>query len=431
MSKEKKAKKAKGNRLKRFLTVLLCVFLVLALFVGVTTVINVVAKSAHLKQIAAIPEVEYETQLQPLRDENGEWYFETNRELKIVQLTDVHLGGGWLCINKDSSSIDAVAAILLEEKPDFVVVTGDIGYPVPFQAGTFNNKTPAVMFADLMEELGVYWTVCFGNHDTEAYSYYDREFISDLYMQGPYPHCLLLKGPDDIYGVGNQVIKIRNTNGVITRALILLDSNTYLDDDRLGVLWHYDNIHPDQIEWYKQRVEGMNAENAEICAELGIGGDTDVKTSVFFHIPLEEFKIAWKEFAANGYKDTEDVHYNRGLVGETGLQVYCGVNHDEMFETMLELGSTDTVFCGHDHYNYFSVNYKGIDLSYSYSLDYLAYFGIWKKGSQRGCTIIHYGPDGSVRHELSNLYSGKYSYYTRTEGITMQFEDVSYEVPNE
>lgn len=66
------------------------------------------------------------------------------------------------------------------EKPDFVVVTGDISYPVPFQAGTFNNKSGAKIFAELMETLGVYWTLAYGNHDTEAYSYYTREQLTDF-----------------------------------------------------------------------------------------------------------------------------------------------------------------------------------------------------------------------------------------------------------
>ncbi len=80
-------------------------------------------------------------------------------------------------------AINTVATMIRVEKPDFVVVTGDISYPVPFQAGTFNNKSGAKIFAELMETLGVYWTLAYGNHDTEAYSYYTREQLTDFLPQ--------------------------------------------------------------------------------------------------------------------------------------------------------------------------------------------------------------------------------------------------------
>ena len=53
--------------------------------------------------------------------------------MKVIQLSDVHLGG-WMSINKDRMSLNAVAAMITAEKPDFVIVTGDIAYPVPFHA---------------------------------------------------------------------------------------------------------------------------------------------------------------------------------------------------------------------------------------------------------------------------------------------------------
>ncbi|MCR5041860.1 MAG: metallophosphoesterase [Clostridia bacterium] len=428
MSKVKKEKK-KG-RGKLALKIILIVLAAIVLFVGVTAVVTAVAAKAHLSEVAKIEPVHYDYQLQPYRDDDGSWYFTSSSDFKVVQLTDVHIGGGWMCISKDSSAINAVASMLQAEKPDLVIVTGDIAYPVPFQAGTFNNKTGARIFAELMERLGVYWTVCFGNHDTEAYSYFTREDIAAFYKQSRYSHCLFQDGPEDVDGVGNQVIKLKNHLGEITRAFIMLDSHSYLDDDKLGVLWHYDNIHHNQVLWYESVVNSLNSYNADLAEYAGLE-PKEVKTSVFFHIPLTEYRDAWHEFEENGFNDTENVKYVRGVVGESGKQIYCGVGDDDMFEAMLALGSTDSTFCGHDHYNYFCVNYKGIDLSYGYSVDFLAYPGIWKKGSQRGCTVINCHPDGSMESELSNLYGGKYDYKGPTEDIAMQFEDVSFAVPHE
>ena len=74
-----------------------------------------------------------------------------------------------------------------------------------------------------------------------------------------------------------------------------------------------------------------------------------------------------------------------------------------MFDKILELGSTKGVFVGHDHYNTQSVTYKGIQLTYGMSIDYLAYKGIKKRINQRGATIIDIADDSSFHCELLPL----------------------------
>ena len=432
---ETKQPKTKTKKGKKHLKRLGIVLAVLVLAVGVCAVINVIASGAHLKYAKSFSPVEYEEQLQPEKDSFGCWCFTTDREFKVVQLTDVHLGCGFLSMSKDNSAITAVASMLQKEKPDLVIVTGDIAYPVPFQAGTFNNLPGAKVFANLMDSLGIYWTLAFGNHDTEAYSFHDREYMSDYYAKAGYQYCLYQPGPEEIDGCGNQIIKVENSDGVITQALILLDSHSYTDGDFLGVQWKYDNLHQNQIDWYKTEITRMSAENA---AKLKLMDPTKaaalknletVKSMLFFHIPLTEYRDAWEEFANNGYQDTENVQYITGMVGETGKAIYSGVHDDEMFETIEELGSTQAVFCGHDHYNNFSIRYKGVELVYGNSVDYLAYMGINKKGSQRGCTCITLETDGSYQVDKYNLYtSGRYDYPADfAKDVEMQFEDVTYQ----
>ena len=79
-----------------------------------------------------------------------------------------------------------------------------------------------------------------------------------------------------------------------------------------------------------------------------------------------------------------------------------------MFETILELGSTGAMFYGHDHLNNIVLEYKGVTLSYGYSVDYFAYAGIEKIGSQRGCTVITCHPDSSFDITHENYYQDKY-----------------------
>ena len=60
---------------------------------------------------------------------------------------------------------------------------------------------------------------------------------------------------------------------------------------------------------------------------------------------------------------------------------------------MVTLGSTTGVFCGHDHYNNYSIEYKGIRLTYGMSIDYLAMPGISRRTEQRGAELITLYPD--------------------------------------
>ncbi len=411
-------------RKRRFLKALTVVFAVIIAFVGVTTVMTVKGLNSNIDMAHSFSSVGTE-ELKIENVEDGVWNIYSDRGLKVLQLTDVHLGGGWMSTKKDAMALNAVAAMITAEKPDFVVASGDIAYPVPFQAGTFNNMSGAKLFAELMETLGIYWTVCYGNHDTEAYSYYDRDDITELYEQ--YPHCLMRKGAEGIDGYGNQVFNIVNSSGVITRSLFTVDSHSYVDGDILGIFWKYDSVHENQIEWYKETVKANQTHNkmkhyASSDSQFLKNNPTALnpKSTVFLHIPFAEYKTAWDEYASNGYADTENVKWNYGTAGESGKIVYHGVYEDNFFETMVEMQSTDSVFCGHDHLNNFSLNYKGIDLAYSFSVDYLAYSGISKLGSQRGCTVMNIAPDGTMETSIENYYQDKYVSQYEKEEVTMQ-----------
>lgn len=251
---------------------------------------------------------------------------------------------------------------------------------------------PAKVFAHMMESIGVPWAVVYGNHDTEVYAYYTREQISDFYQNSGFKHCLFQAGPEDVDGCGNYFVNVKNSEGIITQSIILIDSHSY----KKGFYQDYDNIHGNQVEWYEREIKKMDALNKAKKPDCEM-----VKSLAFFHIPLTEYKDAYFEWLNNGSKDTENVKYVYGIAGEKKNVVYCGTGEDEMFETMLKLGSTKGVFTGHDHYNNFSLYYNGgegdnyIRLTYGMSIDYLAYFGIAKKTAQRGGTVIEIAPDGT------------------------------------
>lgn len=414
---KEKEKTGKGKKALKIIAIILAVIVVLScVSMGVTKI----SIKANTEKANSFETVQYENQLVPEKDENGFWTFTTDRDFKVLQLTDVHIGGGWMSKKTDAMALNAVASMVTAEKPDLVIITGDTAYPVPFQAGTFNNLSSAKIFATLMEKLGVYWVLSFGNHDTEAYSYYSREDISKFYEGEDMKHCLFQTGDDEVDGYGNQVINIKNSKGIITQSLYLFDSHSYINGDVLGLRWQYDNIHQSQVDWYKNTVNALNEQNQKKLDELGLKEKSDIKSAAFFHIPLDEQREAWYEYANNNFEDTENVKLVYGVAGEVNKIVYSGVGEDELFETMLELGSTKAVFVGHDHYNNFSIDYKGIRLTYGMSVDYLAYPGIYKIGSQRGCTVINFAPDGSFECNPESYYQEKYEALYDKESVEMQ-----------
>ncbi len=412
---------------KMFLKIVGIILSAVVLFFAVTSLITAVGKNSNMKKIESFEKVKIENQLVPVEDENGYWTFTTDRDFKVVQLTDVHIGAGFMSHGKDLKAFNAVAAMVTAEKPDLVIVTGDIAYPIPPQAGTDDNLASAKMFASLMEKLGVYWTVTFGNHDTEIYSDYDRAEIADFYENGGFEHCLFKTGPEDVDGYGNNIINIKNSKGEITQSIFTFDSHSYLRHDILGFGHGYENIRESQVEWYRNCVEELTAYNKSV---------SDMKNPVpsstaFFHIPLTEYQDAWYEYVKNDFKDTENVKFLHGVAGEGGIIVYPGDGEDELFETMLELGSTKGIFCGHDHENNFSIEYKGIQLSYGMSIDYLAYIGISRVGAQRGCKVITYSPDGSFTSQNENYYQDKYISQFQKETVNMEEMTQLAEIPEE
>ena len=419
-TKEKKTQKKMSKGKKITLGIFGSIFGLIAVVAVVGAIVSFAGNKANMEKALSFETVKYEEQLVPEQDENGNWTFTTDRDLKVMQLTDIHIGGGWMSLSKDAKALNAVAAMVTAEKPDLIIVTGDIAYPVPFQAGTFNNLSSAKIFAALMEKLGVYWTLCFGNHDTESYSYYSRADLSEFYSDEEFKYCLYQAGPEEVDGYGNQIINVKNTQGIITQTIYVFDSHSYMGGDVLGIMQNYDSIHENQVEWYKETLGKFNAGNDKVYASLGADTKSDIKSTAFFHIPFSEYKDAWFEYMENDHKDTENVKYRFGVMGESGRLIYCSKGEDMLFETMLELGSTQAVFCGHDHENNFSINYKGIDFNYGMSIDYLAYPGISKLGSQRGCTIITFAPDGSYTHINENYYQDKYVSLYEKEDVTMQ-----------
>ncbi len=447
-TKRKSKRTAEQKRRSRSIALVTCLvlFVVIAILLSAFSLASQAGVKALIQMGNNFTPVAFAagTQVEPEKDTDGYWTFTKDTDFKVIQFTDVHIGGGFASQEKDAWAMNAVATMLKVEKPDLVVVSGDIAYPVPFQAGTFNNLNATKIFANMMKNLGVYWTFVFGNHDTEAYSTYSRQDICKYYEEqiandpvfGEY--CLFQRGPSTIDGFGNQIIKVKNTSGMVTQAVVGLDSHSYVDGDILGIAWKYDNLHKNQVDWFCDEMDTITAANVttynNLPAEKKAANEVfkQAKASVFIHIPLVEYLDAYTLYLnknAPGYgiecnadDGNSKVTVNSGIIGEGKQMIYPGVKTDEFFEKGSQHG-LQAVYCGHDHYNNISMTYQKqitmedgsvgmsnpVQLTYGRSIDYLAYPGIWKKRAHRGCNAITINAtNGTISSQQQDYYDAKY-----------------------
>ena len=305
-------------------------------------------------------------------------------DFRILHLTDIHIGGSLYSYRKDLKALKACYAEIAYTKPDLVIVTGDLCFPLGIMSLSLNNTAPVGQFAAFMRNTGIPWAFTYGNHDTETLASANQQELNDVYRSLSYRTSGNLLYPyvqPDIMGRNNQLIELRNKDGSLNTGLFLIDSNAYTGEG-INV---YDYIHDDQVDWYADHVKRMAQE----------AGKT-VNSFCFFHIPLQEYKTATELYLAG----SDEVQYYFGENpgdhgGITNDLVCCSDYPSKLFDTALELGSTTGFFCGHDHYNNASIAYKGIRLTYGMSIDYLAMPGIEKETRQRGAELITIHPDST------------------------------------
>ena len=311
------------------------------------------------------------------------------RPFRILQLTDIHLGGGWLSRKKDKLALDAVEKVVRAANADFIVVTGDMVYPMFMFSGTSNNLKATKKFADKMESLGVPWTCVFGNHDEEPIAFYKKERLADYYES--LKCCFFRKGEKDITGVGNHWFRLEKADGTLNMLLMMIDSNSYTGK---GFFSGFDVIHDDQLAWYERIVRENSPE------------DGVTPSLAFFHIPPAEFKEGWEKC----YRGDPSAKYRLGFVGEKDNYFgYAKKKKGNFVERMEKLGSCKGFFVGHDHLNTLSIDYRGMRMTYGMSIDYLAYVG-WlgqiptaKCRTQRGGTVVDINADGTFDVSLLPL----------------------------
>jgi len=251
-------------------------------------------------------------------------HFNNNGEFKIVQFTDTHVD---FTQNKNLDVYDNIKKVLQAEKPEFVILTGDIV--------TQNDPQEAYRrFANVFNEAKVPWAMVFGNHDSQANL--SRKDLATFLKK--LPGCL----NDDkgkITGNSNFILPVYDRSNKPEALLYCMDSNAYSTLE--PVVDGYGWFELDQINWYREKSYEYTTKN----------NGQPLPALAFFHIPLPEYIHAWENKTAQpiGVKNED----------ECSPEINTG-----MFSAMLESGDVMGTFVGHDHINDYIGIYYGMALAY-------------------------------------------------------------------
>lgn len=293
-------------------------------------------------------------------------------DFKVIMFTDTHICGKK---DKDIMCVEFIIKNITEQKPDLVIFAGDN------ISGGFTEKK-ATEFAELMENLGIYWAAVLGNHEGEGFMAISREENVNIFSS--YDYCLMRQGKEDVDGNGNYTVTILNSDDSVKEVFFLMDSGSYMTEetkDKYGVTDDgevYDGVKESQVQWYKDKHDALEAEHGKF------------KSVTVVHIP---------PYQAEGNYENVSFAYGEKREG------VCESGFDSgLFDAIKEKGSTQAVYFGHDHVNDFGYEYEGILLSYIQSSGYSSYTMASKFDSPesewlQGCTVLNIAEDGTYSAE--------------------------------
>lgn len=296
--------------------------------------------------------------------------FHADGTFKIMQMSDYQ---DFINAEKPAvhpKSVKLMQAALDKEKPDLVVMTGDM------IGGDMDAKQLQDYIAQMvqpLEERKIPWLITYGNHDEDAVKALDegwnkvkqleyyRSFENNINRSSMSGAQGTNTDKNNTYAVGDMYELIYDNAGAEPLYVIwALDSNRY-DAATDG----YDWLRFEQIAWYYNTSKELEAKHGKLNALM------------FYHIPTPE----WHEMAANAmaYKASG----NRYEV-ECPAKINSG-----LFAAALARGDVRGMFAGHDHVNDYVGNYYGIYLGYDANIGYQTYgLGGDKNDAMRGVRVF-------------------------------------------
>ena len=256
--------------------------------------------------------------------------FNEDGKFKILQFTDTHLGTGngaseYRCLQAEKT-LARISRVVKQEKPDFIVLTGDI----------VTGGDASATWSRILDSLASFKTpfcIVYGNHDPERKL--TRKEMSRPIVSTPYS-LNRLNSAEELADVELEVLASQGDQPALL--LYCMDSHDY---STIKSVKGYGWFTTDQIEWLRNSCNARTESN----------GGMSVPSLAFFHICLPEYSQAWDNPKKNS-------------VGRAAENECPGALNTGMFAAMVETGSVMGVFVGHDHDNDYVVAEKGIALGY-------------------------------------------------------------------
>ena len=250
--------------------------------------------------------------------------FGRNGQFKIVQFTDTHIN---LIKGSNLEVYETIGKVLENEKPDLVILTGDIV--------TQNDPQQAYLkLSVIFSSFKVPWAMVFGNHDSEHN--FQRKQLAEFLQS--LPLCV----NDDkgtIQGNSNFTLPVFGKGSGPAAVLYCFDSNTY--STLKPVVDGYGWFNSSQVDWYRNNCSNYMQGNS----------GKPLPALAFFHIPLPEYSQVWNK-------------ENSRVFGVKNEDVSSPQLNTGMFAAMVMGGDVMGTFVGHDHINDYIGVINNIALAY-------------------------------------------------------------------
>ncbi|KAK8790984.1 hypothetical protein WA158_005615 [Blastocystis sp. Blastoise] len=265
-------------------------------------------------------------------------------KFRIMQVTDTHYGD---YDTEDDSTTKLVEDLLELEKPDLVVITGDLvsGYKYNGTQGWYKHYWEKATKSYI--KYGIPYALVLGNHDSEGDL--DRKQVMKLDITNPMSVSQV--SPEELPGGSNYYFPLYGSNNS-TKVEVML---WFFDSmyKYCGGIEGYGCVETETVNWYYSK-------SKQIEKELGKKG-----ALAFMHIPPQEMMTAWNE--------KHEVNS-------------CSAANSGLVTAMLNRKDISGVFFGHDHRNNYDININGLHLVYGLKTGFGAYDPLpWK---ERGVRMI-------------------------------------------
>ena len=324
--------------------------------------------------------------------------FNENGKFKIMQINDTQDTDK---MNKRTE--DFIRKAVAQEKPDLVVIPGDVCNDIFIGANAKRVKQSLRNLASLLNELQVPFAYTPGNHDHDKDDMVSPLEQMQVFDEFEYNIWDSTKTTDP----GTYNIPIMSSDG--SRMAL----NVYMIDsqNKSGLANGYTGPNPETVEWYKAKSDELKAAN----------GGKVVPSLVFQHVPVSEIyqcltKTDVKHandaiFSLNDnnwylvnndymFTDATRMKKNDNYVGEAPCSEIENAAGNE-YEAWLEKGDVIGAFFAHDHVNHFIMETdEHIIMGYNGGTGFAAY----GRGAHRSIRVYEFNENDVKNYTIDSVY---------------------------